>query len=102
MRANTNNQPIRNDFHFYGELQVTNIIQLAIGLVIDMRLDRPAGAILAAPRSLLGDAWTSLGKPCAKIKTDQSSQEKRAVLGMYYFSSMQVAIPIPFDQKLTI
>ena len=78
----------RNDFHFYGDLQVTSIIQLAIGLIIDLRLDRPAGAILGAPRSLLGDAWTSMGKPCSKIKTDQSSQDKRAVLGMYYMTAM--------------
>ncbi|KAM0435910.1 hypothetical protein ACHAPT_002802 [Fusarium lateritium] len=75
-----------NDFHFYGDLQVTSIIQLAIGLIIDLRLDRPAGAILGVPRSLLGDAWTSMGKPCSKIKTDQTTSDKRSVLGMYYFS----------------
>ncbi|KAI8662450.1 Zn(2)-C6 fungal-type domain-containing protein [Fusarium sp. Ph1] len=87
-----------NDFHFYGDLQVTSIIQLAIGLIIDLRLDRPAGAILGAPRSLLGDAWTSMGKPCSKIKTDQSSQDKRAVLGMYYIT----AILSSFFKKNTI
>ncbi|KAJ4204298.1 hypothetical protein NW767_004490 [Fusarium falciforme] len=87
-----------NDFHFYGDLQVTSIIQLAIGLIIDLRLDRPAGAILGAPRSLLGDAWTSMGKPCSKIKMDQSSQDKRAVLGMYYIT----AILSSFFKKNTI
>ncbi|KAF4974797.1 hypothetical protein FZEAL_8351 [Fusarium zealandicum] len=77
-----------NDYHFYGELQVTNIVHLALALVVDLRLDRPAGAILAGPRSLLGDAWSSMGKPIGKAKTDQTLQEKRTVLGVYHITAL--------------
>ncbi|KAF5967046.1 cercosporin resistance protein [Fusarium bulbicola] len=69
-----------NDFHFYGELQVTNIIQMAIGLVIDLRLDKHAGHFLGGPKALLGDAWTSMSKHPLKMKAHQTAAEKRAVL----------------------
>ncbi|KAF5235576.1 hypothetical protein FAUST_6995 [Fusarium austroamericanum] len=77
-----------NDFHFYGELQVTNIVQMAIGLVIDLRLDKFAGSFLGGPKTLLGDAWTTMGKACLKGKVYQTSADKRAVLGVYHITKL--------------
>ncbi|KAF4998285.1 hypothetical protein FGRMN_3334 [Fusarium graminum] len=81
-----------NDFHFYGELQVTNIVQMAIGLVIDLRLDKHSGFLLGGPKTLLGDAWTSMGRPCPKAKTDQMPADKRAVLGVYHITNLKSTI----------
>ncbi|KAI6767389.1 hypothetical protein HG530_005398 [Fusarium avenaceum] len=77
-----------NDFHFYGELQVTNIVQMAIGLVIDLRLDKHSGCFLGGPKTLLGDAWTSMSKPCIKTKAHQTPADKRAVLGVYHITNL--------------
>ncbi|KAM0562375.1 hypothetical protein ACHAPJ_002065 [Fusarium lateritium] len=77
-----------NDFHFYGELQVTNIVQLALALVVDLRLDKHAGAMIIGPKTLLGDAWSSMGKPCPKMKVHQSAADKRAVLGVYHITNL--------------
>ncbi|KAI1062868.1 hypothetical protein LB507_005664, partial [Fusarium sp. FIESC RH6] len=77
-----------NDFHFYGELQVTNIVQMAVGLVIDLRLDKIAGSFLGGPKTLLGDAWTSMGKQCTKGKVYQTPADKRAVLGVYHITNI--------------
>ncbi|XEV05307.1 hypothetical protein FSHL1_010594 [Fusarium sambucinum] len=77
-----------NDFHFYGELQVTNIVQMAIGLVIDLRLDKFAGSFLGGPKTMLGDAWTTMGRSCLKGKIYQSSADKRAVLGVYHITNL--------------
>ncbi|KAG8668594.1 hypothetical protein FPOAC1_007977 [Fusarium poae] len=77
-----------NDFHFYGELQVTNIVQIAIGLVIDLRLDKFAGSFLGGPKTMLGDAWTTMGKSCLKGKVYQSLADKRAVLGVYHITNL--------------
>ncbi|CAG7562720.1 unnamed protein product [Fusarium equiseti] len=77
-----------NDFHFYGELQVTNIVQMAVGLVIDLRLDRIAGSFLGGPKTLLGDAWTSMSKQCIKGKPYQTPADKRAVLGVYHITNI--------------
>ncbi|KAF4991988.1 hypothetical protein FDECE_13852 [Fusarium decemcellulare] len=77
-----------NDFHFYGELQVTNIVQLALALIVDLRLDRPHGSIIAGPRTLLGDAWTSMGRPCTKVRNELTAQDRRAVLGVYYITTL--------------
>jgi len=79
---------VRNDFHFYGELQVTNIIQMAIGLVIDLRLDKHAGHFLGGPKTLLGDAWTSMSKHPIKMKVHQTAADKRAVLGVYHITNL--------------
>ncbi|KAG5799876.1 hypothetical protein H9Q69_001080 [Fusarium xylarioides] len=87
-----------NDFHFYGELQVTNIIQMAIGLVIDLRLDKHAGHFLGGPKTLLGDAWTSMSKHPLKIKAHQTATEKRAVLGVYHITNLLS----PYFRKSTI
>ncbi|RGP60235.1 cercosporin resistance [Fusarium longipes] len=77
-----------NDFHFYGELQVTNIVQLAIGLVIDLRLDKFPGSFLGGSKTLLGDAWTTMGKACLKGKVHQTPADKRAVLGVYHITNL--------------
>ncbi|ENH70555.1 hypothetical protein FOC1_g10012485 [Fusarium oxysporum f. sp. cubense race 1] len=87
-----------NDFHFYGELQVTNIIQMAIGLVIDLRLDKHAGHFLGGPKTLLGDAWTSMSKHPIKMKVHQTAADKRAVLGVYHITNLLS----PYFRKSTI
>ncbi|KAM0211275.1 hypothetical protein ACHAQD_010333 [Fusarium lateritium] len=87
-----------NDFHFYGELQVTNIVQMAIGLVIDLRLDKHSGCFLGGPKTLLGDAWTSMAKPCFKTKADHTTTDKRAMLGVYHITNLLS----PYFRKSTI
>ncbi|KAF4345015.1 cercosporin resistance [Fusarium beomiforme] len=87
-----------NDFHFYGELQVTNIVQMAIGLVIDLRLDKPSGHFLGGPKTLLGDAWTSMGKHHIRVKVHQTPADKRAVLGVYHITNLLS----PYFRKSTI
>ncbi|KAM0440669.1 hypothetical protein ACHAQK_005643 [Fusarium lateritium] len=87
-----------NDFHFYGELQVTNIVQMAIGLVIDLRLDKYSGCFLGGPKTLLGDAWTSMAKPCFKTKADHTTTDKRAMLGVYHITNLLS----PYFRKSTI
>ncbi|KAM0340896.1 hypothetical protein ACHAPU_010313 [Fusarium lateritium] len=86
-----------NDFHFYGELQVTNIVQMAIGLVIDLRLDKHSGYVLGGPKTLLGDAWTSMGRPCPKAKSHQMPADKRAVLGVYHITNLGFSVIPPID-----
>ncbi|KAM0250135.1 hypothetical protein ACHAP5_002452 [Fusarium lateritium] len=87
-----------NDFHFYGELQVTNIVQMAIGLVIDLRLDKHSGCFMGGPKTLLGDAWTSMAKPCFKTKADHTTTDKRAMLGVYHVTNLLN----PYFRKSTI
>lgn len=82
----------RNDFHFYIEMQATNLIQLAMALVIDLKLDRPPGFIGVTPRALVSDAWTSLNQKevgCkGNLKTTHSHDEKRALLGYHHISCL--------------
>ncbi|KAM5369724.1 hypothetical protein ACJZ2D_008871 [Fusarium nematophilum] len=81
-----------NDFHFYIDLQVTNILQLAMALVIDLKLDKQPGCPGPGPRTLLGDAWTSMGKPMAKTRSSHTPYERRAVLGVYYLTSLMSSL----------
>lgn len=81
----------RNDFPFYLDPQGTPILQLALSLVMDLRLDKAPGSCGAPHKSLLGDAWSTMIKTSsygAKIKTSHSLEEKRAVLGYYHISCL--------------
>ncbi|KAF5020374.1 hypothetical protein F66182_7602 [Fusarium sp. NRRL 66182] len=78
-----------HDFQFYGELQISTLIQLAVSLVIDLKLDKHPGAWFCGAKALLRDAWQSMGKPCPKVKV-QTSADKRAVLGVYHITNVQV------------
>ncbi|CAM1503117.1 Fc.00g078930.m01.CDS01 [Cosmosporella sp. VM-42] len=82
-----------NDFHVYIEMQATTLLQLAMALVIDLKLDKPPWSMGAVPRSLLGDAWQKLGKSIAvKPKSAHTLNEKRAVLGFHHISSLVAAL----------
>jgi hypothetical protein len=61
---------------------------MAIGLVIDLRLDKHSACFLGGPKTLLGDAWTSMGKPCLKTKAHQTPVDKRAALGVYHITNL--------------
>ncbi|KAH6984751.1 hypothetical protein BKA56DRAFT_671225 [Ilyonectria sp. MPI-CAGE-AT-0026] len=80
-----------NDFPFYLDPQGTPILQLALSLVMDLRLEKPPGSCGAPHKSLLGDAWSTIIKTSsygAKLKTSHSLEEKRALLGYYHISSL--------------
>ncbi|KAF7560936.1 hypothetical protein G7046_g3209 [Stylonectria norvegica] len=81
-----------NDFHFYIDMQATNLLQLGLALVFDLRLDKPPNTHGSSSRSLVGDAWATLAKPGAKFKTTHTSDEKRAVLGYLHISCLVGAL----------
>lgn len=74
---------------------------MAIGLVIDLRLDKFAGSFLGGPKTLLGDAWTTMGKSCLKGKVHQTSADKRAVLGVYHITNLYVLAMSLVELQLT-
>lgn len=78
----------RLEFHFYIDSQATSLVQLAQSLVIDLKLDKCPTAIRLPPRSLLKDAWESFKPPLAKQRTEQSPDDKRALLGVYHTSAL--------------
>lgn len=82
----------RNDFPFYLEPQATPLLQLAVSLVIDLRLDKAPGFCGIPTKSLLGDAWTMIGKSVSscglKANVPHTPEEKRAVLGFYHVSCL--------------
>jgi hypothetical protein len=72
-------------------MQATNLIQLAMALVIDLKLDRPPGFIGITPRSLVSDAWTTLHKEVGNkstMRTTHTLAEKRALLGYHHISCL--------------
>ncbi|KAH7143797.1 hypothetical protein EDB81DRAFT_507255 [Dactylonectria macrodidyma] len=82
-----------NDFPFYLDPQATPLVQLALSLIMDMRLDKSPSACIAPHKSLLGDAWPNMIKSSSascgyKVKTTHTLEEKRAVLGYYHISSL--------------
>ncbi|KAK2600028.1 hypothetical protein QQS21_005262 [Conoideocrella luteorostrata] len=75
-------------FHFYLRAEATNFLQLALALVMDLRLDKSPDSSAANMRSVLGDwievqQWIpgGLGKP-------HTLDDRRAVLGLYHLSSL--------------
>lgn len=80
----------RGDFHFYFDLHATSFLQLAMSLIIDMRLDRAPDSMYGASRTLLGDAWAnnSMSRDAARQKTSHTLADKRAVLCFYHITSV--------------
>ncbi|KAK5991328.1 Transcription factor himD-like protein [Cladobotryum mycophilum] len=78
------------DFHFYVRTEATNLIQLALALVLDLRLDRSPESCQVAPKSLLSEAWATINGT-AKPQP-HTSDEKRAVLGVYHTTSLVAAL----------
>lgn len=73
-------------------MQATNLLQLAMALVIDLKLDRPPGSIGVTTRSLISDAWSRLAKTAQTQTTPHTSDEKRAVLGFHHISCLVAAL----------
>jgi len=79
----------RSDYHYYVYSDATNFLQLAMSLVIDLRLDKSPDTTGVMPKSLLGETWTALNKGAPyRLGVPHTLAEKRAVLGFYHFSSM--------------
>lgn len=77
--------------HFYLEMQATTLIQLAMALVIDLKLDRAPGFVGITPKTLIGDAWNTLGKAGPHrtfVRTTHTRAEQRAVLGFHHISCL--------------
>ncbi|KAJ6444924.1 fungal transcriptional regulatory protein [Purpureocillium lavendulum] len=78
-----------SDYHYYVYSDATNFLQLAMSLVIDLRLDKSPDMSTVLPKSLLGETWTVLNKSAPyRLGVPHTLVEKRAVLGFYHFSSM--------------
>jgi hypothetical protein len=90
MRGNDTDVFPRGDFHFYVEMQATNLIQLCHALVIELGIGKPPGAVGAVPRSLISDAWSTMNRGKPKISISHSLSDKRALLGCWYITSTYV------------
>ncbi|KAL7948591.1 hypothetical protein V8C42DRAFT_351640 [Trichoderma barbatum] len=79
------------DFHFYMNTEATNFVHLAVAMALDLKLDRSPESTKMHPKSLLGEAWATLNKGAMKPRP-HSSDEKRAVLGLYHVTSLISAL----------
>ena len=71
-------------------MQATNLIQLAMSLVIDLKLDKSPNSLAVNPRTLLGDAWYKLSRSRPIPCVNRTPEDSRAVLGFYYLTSLYV------------
>lgn len=65
---------------------------MAQSLVTDLKLDKSTKSITLPSKTLLGDAWETFKPPSTETRTELSTAEKRALLGTYYLSSLNVAL----------
>ena len=74
------------DFHYAAMSQVTHVLQLAVGLAVDLRLTKPPGWISYGPKSFAEDACDHKMLP---MSTDPHSlDEIRAALGAFFINSL--------------
>ncbi|OHE96889.1 hypothetical protein CORC01_07856 [Colletotrichum orchidophilum] len=77
------------DVHLQMGINANTLLQLAIGLVMDMTLYTLAGPVSWMPKTLLKDAWAVLGRSGKQFEAPKPTlEEQRAILGGYF-----VAVP---------
>lgn len=70
-------------------MDATNLLQLAVSLVMDLKLDRSSESVGAVQRNLLAEAWTLVEKrPLTGFQVVHTSADRRAVLGLYHISAL--------------
>ncbi|OLN97615.1 hypothetical protein CCHL11_00954, partial [Colletotrichum chlorophyti] len=74
------------DIHGQMGINTNTLLQLTIGLVLDMTMYTLNTPLSWMPKGLIPDAWVLLGKG-KQVETKQSLEEQRAILGGYYIAS---------------
>lgn len=82
----TNTDSLRGDFHYYFQNQATGLVQLSVGLVADLGLNRQPIIANGTPYSLLNEAVESTKG--LQPRPYHTSDEMRAVLGCFYMTSL--------------
>lgn len=73
-------------------INVNTLLQLAIGLVMDMTIYTLAGPLSWMPKNMLADAWCVLGRGKTFEQPKQTLEEQRAILGGYFVASRYVYV----------
>jgi hypothetical protein len=76
------------DFHYAMVSQMTQVLQIAVSLVVDLRLMRPPGWISYGPRSLAEDSCANMNKLVSFSTDPHTLHEIRAALGVYYMNAL--------------
>lgn len=84
----------RNDIHFYANSKDTSLVQLAVGLIGDLKLNDYHKTVHSTPASIVDDAAQLRDELPHRVK--QTSDGFRTALGVYYITSMyEVAEILP-------
>ncbi|KXH60624.1 hypothetical protein CNYM01_00101 [Colletotrichum nymphaeae SA-01] len=76
------------DVHLQMGINANTLLQLAIGLVMDMTMYTLAGPVSWMPKTLLNDAWAVLGRGGKQFEAPKPTlEEQRAILGGYFIAS---------------
>ncbi|WYZ46152.1 hypothetical protein EsH8_IX_000377 [Colletotrichum jinshuiense] len=75
------------DVHLQMGINANTLLQLAIGLVMDMTMYTLAGPLSWMPKNMLADAWCILGRGKTFEQPKQTLEEQRAILGGYFIAS---------------
>lgn len=76
----------RGDYHFYVASQVTNLLQLAIALVMDLELNRPPRNAGFLPGNLVEEVAKARG--VYRGRPPHTLADIRALLGCFYISTL--------------
>lgn len=79
---------VRNDIYFYATEKDTALLQLAIGLVEDLKLTRPQKTTDLSFKSIVEDAAHL--RDDLPVQPKQTRADRRTLLGVYYITSSYV------------
>ncbi|EFQ36722.1 uncharacterized protein GLRG_11871 [Colletotrichum graminicola M1.001] len=86
------------DLHFQMGTNAYSLLQMAIGMVMEMTLFSFGGFMSWMPRSSLPEAWALLGRGNQIESTKQTLEEQRAILGCYFVASSNPAAMRKYSQ----
>ncbi|KAK2057395.1 hypothetical protein LY76DRAFT_617213 [Colletotrichum caudatum] len=75
------------DVHFQMGTNAYSLLQMAIGMVMEMTMFSFGGFVSWMPKSLQTEAWNLLGRGKHLESTKQTLEEQRAILGCYFAAS---------------
>ncbi|KAK1594147.1 uncharacterized protein LY79DRAFT_549995 [Colletotrichum navitas] len=86
------------DLHFQMGINAYSLLQMAIGMVMEMTLFSFGGYMSWMPKSLQTEAWALLGRGNQLESTKQTLEEQRAILGVYFVASSNPAALRKYSQ----
>ncbi|KAF9872396.1 C6 transcription factor [Colletotrichum karsti] len=75
------------DIHIHLGMSANGLLQLAIGMVMDMSINTLAGPLAWMPKTMVSDAWSMITRGKQMETPKQTLEEQRAILGGYFLAS---------------